>query len=516
MKAFLGVGRAISRSMLALMLAMIGLSAVIAPSMANSALAAQKTGLVDDSTYVSDTSGEEITWTGTWEVDEESTFSDTDVERLALTGDTGLLDVIWFPAGLDLASTRDELFDILTDGADDTLQVDRGDYQGSAGKVSYSLDKVLVGDTELAMFTLLMERKSDTFVTVFYSTPDLFADGMGSAQKSIKDDGAAIFQGIEPDGLSTALDNAPSLLDGASSSKKSTSSGRTSTTDETETPEATEEETSSRSGRTTTDETETPEATEESTSSRSSRTSATDETETPEATEEDSTGSSRSGSAGKKTADETETPESDATKKSTSSRGSSSGSDDFSDVGVISDGVYESPLYGAAVEWTDAWVIDESADVPVSSDADSGTDEINFVRADYDDDDASQTYGALTVRLFEAGSGDTPESVVEYWTSEDYLNGGAGDGSTVLLSDATKTEGSVILIETLDSGDILVQYLSVFFLDRGKTAVMIEFYATDLSIADAYADVQDGITVDGSPILTLFDARDIEDALAEQ
>ena len=86
----------------------------------------------------------------------------------------------------------------------------------------------------------------------------------------------------------------------------------------------------------------------------------------------------------------------------------------------------------------------------------------------------------------------------------------------MLLSDATKSEGSVVLVETLDNGGTLVQYLSVFFIDRGKTAVMIEFYATDTSLADAYADAADGITVDGAPVLTLFDDRDIEDALAEQ
>lgn len=478
MNAPLDVGRATLRTVMALLLGFIGLGSMIGPVAASTATLSQKAGLVDDETYVSETSGEEITWGGDWAFDKDTSFVEDDVERVALTGDAGLLDVIYFPAGLNLVETRDDLFDLLTDGADDTLQIDRGDYAGSSGEVSYSLDKVLVDDTELAMFTLLMERADDTFVTVFYSTPSLFAEGMTSAQANIEVDGAAIFQGIKPAGLKDALDGAPSLLDGASAGTGS----RSTTEDGTETPKAR------------TDETETPEATEP------------EETETPEAR------------GGRSNADETETPEVDETKESsgTGSKKTSTGSsEDFADLGVTGDGAYESPQYGIPVEWTDAWLIDESLDAPVVSDTDTGTDQIALVRSDFSEGDA-ETYGALSVRFFEAGSEDTPQSVVDYWTSKDYLNGGAGDGSTVLLSDATKTEGSVVLVSDLDSGGTLVQYLSVFFLDRGKTAVMIEFYATDTSIADAYADVEDGVTVDGQPILTIFNAKDIEDALADQ
>ena len=486
MNRALGVGRAALRMAMALLMGLVGLGTLIAPANA-ATLPSQRTGLVDDGTYVSDTSGEEITWGRDWSFDEETSFVEDDVERIALTSDEGLLDIIYFPPGLDLVATRDDLLDILLDGADDTLQVDRGDYNGSSGRVSYSLDKVLVGDAELAMFTLLMARSDDTLVTVYYSTPDLFEDGMLSAQDSIAIDDAGIFQGIKPAGLADALFDAPSLLDGASSrSSKTTSSSKTARTDETETPE---DDAGTSSSRSRTGEDETPEATEEDTEETSSRTrSSRDETETPE----DDSGSRSSSS-----------------KKTTSS----SSADDYADLGVVGEGEYESPLYGAAVEWSDAWTINENLDEPVISDTESGTDQIGLIRTD---SDGAETYGALSVRFFEAGSTDTPESVVDYWTSDDYLNGGAGDGSTVLLADATKDEGSVVLISDLDSGDVLVQYLSVFFIDRGKTAVMIEFYSTDLSVADAYADVEDGITVDGQPILTLFDDRDIEKALAQQ
>lgn len=480
MEKSFGVGRAFMRTAMAMLLGVIGLGSILAPA---STMAAQRSGLVDDTTYISETSGEEITWGGDWAFDSETSFVESSVERVALTGDAGLLDVIYFPPGIDLASTRDDLFDLLTNGADDTLQIDRGDYQGSSGRVSYSLDKVLVGDVELAMFTLLMERRRDTFITVFYSTPDLFFDGMTSAQRNIDIDGLAIFQGIRPGGLANALDGAPSLLDGATSR----SSSRTSTTDATETPE-------DRSSRSSRDETPTAE-------DRGSRTSR-DETPTAE---DRSSRSSR---------DETPTAEDRGSSSDSGSKKTSSGSSsDFADLGVTGDGSYESPQYGIPVEWSSAWLINEQSENPVSSDTSTGTDQIKLIRAD---SSGSASYGALSVRFFEAGSGDTPATVVDYWTSKDYLNGGAGDGSTVLLADSSKTEGSVVLISTLDNGDTFVQYLSVFFLDRGRTAVMIEFYSTDQSIADAYADAADGITVDGEPILTLFNDRDIEDALANQ
>lgn len=534
-KTFHGMGRTLVRSLMALMLGLIGLSSVIAPSLGGRALAAQNSGLVDDTTYVSELSGEEVTWDTPWEVDTDSTFvrTSTETEQLALTGDSGLLYVIWLPAGLDLASARDTLIQSLTGEFDDTVQVDRGDYQGSSGKVSYSLDKVLIttdsGPVELALFTLLVERRNDTFVTLFYSTPDLFADGMTSAQQAVAVDGTGIFRGIDADVMARAVEAAPSLLDEGSSTTR-TRTGRD------ETPEVTEEATEETSTRGRTSRDETPEVTEDATEETTTRgrtgraetaevtEDATEETttrgrtgrdETPEVTEEATEEATTRGrtSTDKKTSDETPTEES----RSSRSKGSTSGSGgDYEDAGLIGEGEYESPQYGHTVDFTDAWVINEQSDTPVTSDLDSGTDQIRLARAADPESQNADTYGVISIRFFAAGEDDTPQSVVDYWTSRKFLTSDSMDGATVLLSDATRTEGSVVLVRENDKGVPIIMYFSVTFVDRGKTAVVSEFYATDTSVADAYADVADGITVDGSQIMTLFDDRDIEDALAEQ
>ena len=423
---------------------------------AAAATAAQNDGLIDDSTYVSMASGETITWSGSWAYDEESSTAKADGEVIALSSDTGAVLFSYFPVGIDKNSARDEILASFADGADDFVQVDRGSYDN----VSYSLDRATLSGNDLGIFTLFIERKSNVFVSLFLAPVSLFQQGLASAQSEIEVEGSGVFAGIQPAGLQDALNT-----NGGTS--------KTTTTTKKETPtEAIEETPKPRK-------TATEVATEEDTPTEEVATEVTPKSKTT-------------------TTGDRPTP----TDKQTNTT-------DYTDLGVIADGEYESPQFGASVTWDKTWVIDDSADNPVLSDTKEGTDQIVFSRADQS---GPETFGSVSVRMFPASSNDTPESIVEYWTSDSYLNGGAGDGATVLLSDSTNQEGGVVLLSTLDSGTEVIQYLSVFFLDRGKTAVVVEFYATPDSVEVALPDAQDGITVEGDPILMLFDPATILDA----
>jgi hypothetical protein len=370
--------------------------------------------------------------------------------------------------GIDKDNARDIILSTFEDIADGSLKVERGTYDN----VSYSLDRANLSGDELGIFTLFVERSNDIFVSLFLAPQNTFAAGLADVRAQVRIDGAGVFEGIEPAGLQTALDESAT----ASPVIPSAKSG-----EETPTPRRTP----------------TKAATEED--------FPTDEA-TAEATRE-----------GANLGDPTAAPTSrsrQTTIKEDSSPTADISSDggDFADVGVISDGQYESPQFGSSVTWNNAWTIDTAADTPVASNTEEGTNVISLAHADRQRPDS---LGSVYIRMFSIEGTDTPESpespesMVKYWTSDSYLTEGAGKGSTVLLSDSTAQEGGVVLVSKLGNGAELVQYLSVFFLDRGKTAVIVEFYATPDSVELALADAQDGIQIEGDSILKLFDGKQI-------
>lgn len=462
------------RMMAVLLCGLTGLVPILGQEAAGAPVAAnaQTDGLVDDSTYISLATGEQYTWSESWAYDESSSTAESDGEVIALSSDTGAVLFSYFPVGIDKDKARDIILSTFEDSADGFLKVDRGAYDN----VSYSLDRANLSGDELGIFTLFVERSNDIFVSLFLAPQNTFAAGLTDVQAQVRIDGAGVFEGIEPAGLQTALDDSAA----ASPVTPSVKSG-----EETSTPRRT--------------------PTEVTTEEDFPTEAVTDEdTPTEEATEE----ATREGATlGDQTAAPTSRSRQTTTKEDSSpTADTSSDAGDFADVGVISDGQYESPQFGSSVTWNNAWTIDTAADTPVASDTEEGTDLISLAHADRQGPDS---LGSVYIRMFSVDGTDTPESIVKYWTSNSYLTEGAGKGSTVLLSDSTAQEGGVVLVSKLDNGVELVQYLSVFFLDRGKTAVIVEFYAMPDSVELALADAQDGIQIEGDSILTLFDGKQI-------
>jgi len=461
---------------LASVLPILGQEAAAAPA----AAIAQKDGLVDDSTYISLATGEQYTWIGDWAYDESNSTAEVEGEVIALSSDTAGVLFSYFPVGLDKDEARDTILGSFEDNADGFVQVDRGAYDN----VSYSLDRANLSGVELGIFTLFVERSSDVFVSLYLAPLSAFDNGLTSAQTDIQIDGAGVFAGIEPGGLQSALDDSTASSPVTPGTKSCQ-----------ETSEATGEETSTRRRTPTEATTEEDFPTEAATDEDTPTDEATEEATREGRTSDDLTAEATSRSKKTPAGDET-SPTADTSRIS----------GDFTELGVVADGEYESPQFGNSVTWDETWTINTAIDAPVISDTKEGTDEIVLARAGQS---GSETLGSVDIRIFSVTGTDTPESIVGLWTSDSYLTDGAGKGSTVLLSDATTQEGGVILLSTLDNGTELVQYLSIFFLDRGKTAVIVEFFATPDSIEGALADAQDGIQVEGDSILTLFDARQI-------
>ncbi len=381
---------------------------------------------------------------------------------IALSSDTGGVLFSYFPVGIDKNSARDQILRSFADGADDFVQVDRGSYDN----VSYSLDRASLSGTELGIFTLFIERTSNVFVSLFLAPVSLFQQGLASAQSDIQVEGTGVFAGIQPSGLQDALN----------------ASGGSSTTTQ---PKATMETVE-----------KTPKPKKTATEVATKEDTPTEEVATEEDTPTEEVATDVTPKSKKTTTKEQPTPtEKKTTKKTTTST-------DYSELGVVADGEYESPQYGSSVTWDQNWIINESSDNPVLSDTKKGIDRIDFARGESGGPIAK---ALVSVLIFGANTSDTPESIVDGYTS-------ANDGATILLSDSTKQEGAVVLLSTLDDGTEVIQYFSVFFLDRGKTVVAVSFFATPDSVEGALLDAQDGITVEGDPVLTLFDSTEILDA----
>jgi hypothetical protein len=146
--------------------------------------------------------GQELAWSGGWEIDEESTFVEGQVEMAALLHDSAGLIVISLPDGTDMNEARDIFLDAFLDGRDAQV-IDRGDYDN----VSYSLDTFDIDGTTLGVFTLFRVGSGGdpTFAYIMFADIQIFADRIEDAQQSVTLDGTALFPGVDGQGLEDQL-----------------------------------------------------------------------------------------------------------------------------------------------------------------------------------------------------------------------------------------------------------------------------------------------------------------------
>lgn len=409
------------------------------------AVFAQGSGLVDDTTYVLETTGEEITWDDPWAFDDDISEVGDGYEIVALTGGLSNLLISVLPNGLDIEQARDLVLDEFQAGTDAFATIDRGAYDN----ISYSLDLANIGGADLGVFTLFRGGSGDvpTFAYIFIGAVQAFSDGLGSAQEEIAVAGDPIFEGVDGGGLQAQLEQ------NAGDTPERTDDSNDSNDSETPSPD---------------DGTKTPDAGDEETPERDTSNVIFDSKKTPELDED----SSQSG------ADE----EID---------------EEFIDLGVVSQGEYVSPQFGSELVWDETWLLYEDADEPVVSDEDEGTDSISLV---WNDDGIA----LIRVELFDA-QGATPAEVVEFWTSDDFL----GEASEVVLEDSDRNTGGVVTLDATEDGSEIVVYREVHLLNDGETLALITYLSEPTTVEDSLLNAQDGIELDGEPILEFFDAEDV-------
>lgn len=443
-----------TRSLAVVLVVLVGLV-----SASPGAFAAQGKGLVDDTTYVLETTGDEVTWDDPWEFDDDISETGDGYEIVALNAELSSLLISVLPNGLDIEEARDIVLDEFAAGTDEFATIDRGAYDN----ISYSLDLANVDGTDLGVFTLFRRGSGSTptFAYIFISSIQGFGDGFASSQERIAIDGDPIFKGVDGDGLQTQLEQ---------------NRGSAPDPDE-DTPEP--------------DDAETPQA---------------DDPETPEG--DDGGSSTEEPDDGNIVVDlKDQTPDADPDDDSDNAAGGDDDIDEeFIDLGVVSQGEYVSPQFGTEISWSREWVINENVDEPVVSDEEGNLDLLVL-------SDDTNTY--LSIQLQEAGRV-RPSDLVELWTSDDFLSRSDDSGTEpdkVVLEDSGQEIGAVVVVAELEDGTRIVVYREVQLLDDGDTLAIIQCFQTVAAAEDGISSAQDSVEVDGEPVLAFFDVEDVVDAL---
>lgn len=443
--------RGLKRGSIRILAVLTLLLATIGGVTGGAVVAAQEVGLIDETTYVVEATGDEIVWGDPWDFDDEISDTGDGFEIVALNAELSSLLISVLPNGLDIEESRDIVLEEFAAGTDQFATIDRGAYEN----ISYSLDLANVGGTELGAFTLFRggTGNTPTFAYIFIGSIQGFSDGFASSQQEITIAGDPIFDGVDGEGLQALLEANEGAALGAEVNV--------------ETPAAEDEETPQP------DRGETPNA-DDDLKSRDRSDERTPDNDEADPTEEPDDGDDRS-------------------------NGAIDG--EFLDLGVVAEGEYISPQYGSELLWDDTWALHEEADEPVGSDTDDQEDFINLVWG-------GDGLALLGVDLI-AAEGITPADMVEVWTSEPVV----GDTGEVVLEDSDRNVGSVVIRETLTANSELVVVREVHLLDDGETLGVILYLANPAIVEDSLSEAQDGVELDGQPVLSVFEVEDVIEAV---
>jgi hypothetical protein len=174
----------------------------------------------------------------------------------------------------------------------------------------------------------------------------------------------------------------------------------------------------------------------------------------------------------------------------------------FADVGMVGAQQYQSPQYGIEIEWTSDWYLDEDYDEAVLSDPGAGEDAIHLA---WDDDWTAwlgiymmPADGLVISRLVDFVSTEGSEEVF-------------GEGSQILLADATGSMGAVVAL--IDDTSPVLVFTEFRYANGHDVVVYVEFMSLfPESTVAALESASASITVNGEPILIYFPPEDVGEA----
>lgn len=376
--------------------------------------------------------------------------SRTTIETVSLGSDRLFVQVAW----LESTATADEFMDLL-------IEVNSGDFDdvseitsGSEDGVEWRLFGVSLTGIEAYLLIEVTEGVArGTDQAVILASPDLtFLDELDRVQREVTLNGEPMLAGIDVDALEAAIEGEPQ-----------------------ETSEPTTE--------------STPEETEEA-SSGDPRAGARLGDDEDEPTEE-----------AVPTEEDEPTEEVEATEEATTTEPPADVQAQLEEAGLVDETTYVSPQFGVEVTWDgDVWYADEDDERTASSNTEEEVDTLALIR-----DDSSGL--AMIFIDVVADNGWVAQDYVDYWSSEEYLK----PGEELIESRVRGLNGAVLFTSTLDSGIDVIVLREMVDLGDGNIA-LIYFIAPPEAFADAYADAEELVAVEGDAAVQVFTHRQIESA----
>lgn len=163
------------------------------------------------------------------------------------------------------------------------------------------------------------------------------------------------------------------------------------------------------------------------------------------------------------------------------------------------DGSYTSDLYGYTVEWAGPWEIyDDWTEV----DPDTGYDTLGLRTPD--DRAALVISGAAWDDQYSV------DDYVAYWTSDEYLSKYQPEGTEVILADASRRSGAVVMVGPASENDDepWVTVFEVQVVGR-ELEIDVSFFAPVDGFGTAYEDAIASVTLDGDEVMGYFTTEEI-------
>lgn len=168
---------------------------------------------------------------------------------------------------------------------------------------------------------------------------------------------------------------------------------------------------------------------------------------------------------------------------------------DFDDLGLVEDGIYESPTWGTEVLYSEEYDLDTALDDPITSE--DGVDVINLAAT-------GDTPSLVRISLAEGTV--VPEDFIA--NVEDTLD----EDTVVVASDSGRDAGALIAVQELGDGGEIVLYFEIVNIDDEHSALIIAYASTDAA-EESFDLASSEIEVGGEPILTIFSGADVADEL---
>lgn len=421
-----------------------------------SSVVAQGTSSDGDS-YVSELTGLEVEASGQFSITD--TIVEDGYEDIRIESDFGLLTVTAFEGEADAAETRDAYLEGFATEMDSMEEIESDEPAGEA----WSLSIADASGVEMGVYAHVYEDYIDGFVMLFIAAvpTGLFEDVMLEAQDDILIDGESMFADVDVDELVGYLEESSGGVTGGDDEATVETDDDNPVGDDDATIEADDN------------------AQEDDTARTGARLPDEDADELEDA-DRDSTG--------------------DEEKTSTGDTG-------LEDSGLISDNEYESPQFGITIEWDNIWFVDTNDDSSVVSDEEGLFDTLMLVWDGTGD-------GLMWIDLTTTDDL-TPEDMVDYWISDEYMEEFADPDAEILLDDSDEVSGSVLYRDYLSDGEEVIILMEATMLEDEEHMSIV----TIMSYTDEFVDVVDdasaGVSVDGGDVVNTFRVRDIENAIEE-